>query len=232
MASRAQQQATAAQRRARVLQLRISGATFEQIGQALGITDGRAHQLYKDALNRTIQAPADEHRRLELERLDRLQAEAVRVLRADHIVVQGGEIVRGEDGRPLADHGPTLAAIDRLVRVQESRRKLLGLDAPSRHQVDARVMTVDQMDVRIEELENLLATDDPDYAAEQRHQREREALVERFRAKWSTPGQARRDPLGIVGEGLDLALALLNLSTEEREAVELEVERALMALHP
>jgi hypothetical protein len=40
------------------------------------------------------------------------------------------------------------------VQVQESRRKLLGLDAPAK--VDARVLTIDQIDAQIAELETLL----------------------------------------------------------------------------
>jgi hypothetical protein len=113
-------------------------------------------------LDRTRQEPAEHLRELELERLDRLQVEATKVLAARHVVIQAGRVVVDTDtGRPVTDHGPTLAAIRALVAVQESRRRLLGPDGPTK--VDARVFTVDQMDARIGELEALLAAGDPDW---------------------------------------------------------------------
>ncbi len=137
MPSRAQRQAEAAQRRARVVQLRTAGATFEQIGRELGITDSRAHQLYADALARTVKVATDEHRDLEERRLDRLQVAAEAVLRARHVVIQGGKVILDEHGRPYTDHAATLNAINTLLRIGESRRRLHGLDAPTR--VDASI---------------------------------------------------------------------------------------------
>src|SRR5262249_32791928 len=78
------------------------------------------------------QARADEHRALELARYDDWTLEATRILRATHPLVSGGKVLSGftESGKPigLTDDGPKLAAIDRLLRISESRRKLLGLD--------------------------------------------------------------------------------------------------------
>jgi hypothetical protein len=77
------------------------------------------------------------------------------VLEAEHHVTQVGRLVRGPDGEPLRDHGPTLAAIDRLLKIMERRAKLVGLDAPVR----ARVEVVDEatVDRAIAELELELA---------------------------------------------------------------------------
>jgi hypothetical protein len=55
----------------------------------------------------------------------------VAVLGRTHYYVQGGKVVI-YDGAPLRDDGPTLAAIGQLVRLGESRRRLLGLDAPAK----------------------------------------------------------------------------------------------------
>jgi hypothetical protein len=92
-----------------------------------------AHECVTRGLDRTRQEPAEHLRELELERLDRLQVEATKVLAARHVVIQAGRVVVDTDtGRPVTDHGPTLAAIRALVAVQESRRRLRGLDAPPR----------------------------------------------------------------------------------------------------
>lgn len=222
----------AAQRDAQALELRAAGASFRVIADRLGVSVSTAWKCVDRGLAATRHEPSARLRVLERERLDRLTVEAVKVLQARHVAVSGGRIVRGDDGQPLVDHGPTLQAVNTLVRLMERRAKLEGLDAPARHQVDARVMTGDQMDDRIAELENLLAVDDPNWAATQRRQQERDALVERFRLKWSSPGQALRDPAGLAGEGLDLAIALLDLPADQKEAVELEVERVLLEVGP
>jgi hypothetical protein len=39
----------------------------------------------------------------------------------------------------LADDAPVLNAVDRLVKISESRRKLLGLDAPAKVQSEGTV---------------------------------------------------------------------------------------------
>jgi hypothetical protein len=137
MAARAERQAEAARRRAQIVQARMAGATFEQIGRQHGITDSRAQQLYADAMHRTVKEPADQHRALELRRLDDLQLRLTQVLRRDHVTISGGKLVVDDAGLPYLDDGPVIAVALALLRVQESRRALLGLDAPTK--VDATV---------------------------------------------------------------------------------------------
>ena len=90
--------------------MRIAGATFDQIAEALGYR-GRcgAHKSVTAALRKTLQEPADELRTLEAERLDRLML-------ATWQAATGGE----------------LDAIDRVLKIMARRARLLGLDAPDR----------------------------------------------------------------------------------------------------
>src|SRR5512132_2810307 len=159
MASRAERQAEAAHRRAEIVQARMAGTTFEEIGDQFGVSAQRAQQLYADAMRRTVKEPADQHRALELRRLDDLQLQVTEVLRREHITISGGKVVVDDDGRPYRDDGPVIAAARALLAIQERRAKLLGLDAPTK--IEGRIMTVDQIDARIGELEALLAADDP-----------------------------------------------------------------------
>jgi transposase len=99
----------AAQRDAQALELRAAGASYRQIADRLGVSVSTAWGCVERGLDRTRREPADRLRLLELERLDRLQVEAVQVLRAQHYVVQAGEVVT-HNGQEVVDHGPTLAA--------------------------------------------------------------------------------------------------------------------------
>ena len=75
---------------------------------------------------------------MELERLDRLYEAAVGVLERHHVTVSQGRVVQ-LDGEPLPDDGPVLQAIDRLLKLQERRARLLGLDAAQKLDVSGNV---------------------------------------------------------------------------------------------
>lgn len=103
----------AVERQARALELRKEGKGFAEIAQALGYGGpAGAYKAVTTALRKTLQEPADELRRMELERLDALHAALW----------------------PQALAGKWLA-VDRVLSVMERRAKLLGLDAPTRSDV-------------------------------------------------------------------------------------------------
>jgi hypothetical protein len=58
-------QLAVAQRKVRVVQLRLVGVPFEQIGRQLGITDSAAYKLWKQALRDTVALEVDELRKQE-----------------------------------------------------------------------------------------------------------------------------------------------------------------------
>jgi hypothetical protein len=101
-----------------------------------------------------VQEPAEELRQLELMQLDELARAARAVLERKHLMVSHGKIVRlgqpfvnddgnaeVDDGRgePLKDDAPVLAAIDRLLKIQERRAKLLGLDIPVKQLIGGNI---------------------------------------------------------------------------------------------
>ena len=109
----------AKQRERDALDLRTRGYTYERIAEALGIsTSGAADSVKRalQALKAETQEKAEEVRDLELRRLDRML----------------------EIAQTAADQGE-LAAIDRVLRIQERRSKYLGLDAPTRSESHATV---------------------------------------------------------------------------------------------
>lgn len=91
--------------------MRIAGATFEQIGERLGISKQAAHDTVVKALDQTRRETAEGAeviRHTELTRLDALQT----ALWADAI--------KGD-----------VQAVDRILKIMQRRAMLLGLDAPT-----------------------------------------------------------------------------------------------------
>lgn len=146
------QRAQVAARRTQAVEMRTKGETWESIANTLGYASrGAAATDVKRALEERLaeqRLAADELREIELEKLDVLERAVVAVLEREHVVVSGGRVVyTGLDGgdvdlvdadggpvrvAPLKDDGPTLAAVDRYLRIQERRARLLGLDSPVR----------------------------------------------------------------------------------------------------
>jgi hypothetical protein len=231
MAKRTGARVDAAQRDAAALELRADGASFREIADRLDVSVSTAWECVDRGLAATRQEPSSKLRALERERLDRLTVQAVQVLQAPHVAVSGGKIVRGDDGQPLVDHGPTLAAINTLTRLMERRARMEGLDEPARADITAKVhaevYSVDALDRELERVTQQLAEQDPDWAETERRQRQRAQALDRFRAVWSTPGQVARDPARFVGDGLALLLDGLDLDDPSRESAAAEVERLL-----
>lgn len=139
---------------ARIFDLRREGATFQQIGDDLGLSRQRAHQIYRDALAAIPSESVALYRAEQAERLDDMLRRAYVVLNAGHPLVQSGRVVRrgeavlDDEGRPviddaageeLRDAGPVLAAIKVVLQVEERRARLFGLDAPVRAELSGGV---------------------------------------------------------------------------------------------
>lgn len=95
------------------LELRKRGLTYSQIAAQTGYKSAQAaHKAVMTALQRTTQEPADEVRKLELERLDALLSGVWYAA------------INGDD-----------KAVNNALRIMERRAKLLGLDAPVKNEV-------------------------------------------------------------------------------------------------
>jgi hypothetical protein len=136
-------QLSTAQRDAEAARLRTRHYTYEQIAEQLGFADrGHAYKAVERALKSITREPAEELRALELQRLDRLARAAEEVLERRHVHVSGGNIVRDDEtGESLEDDGPTLQAIDRLLKIQARRAALLGLDSATKTEHSGQIVT-------------------------------------------------------------------------------------------
>jgi DNA-binding CsgD family transcriptional regulator len=124
-------------RRSKAWELRLKGKSTRQIALALEVSVGTAHSDLAAVMERTKEENddrAETHRALSLARLDRALDTIEAALGANSL----GEDDAAEDLG--ADHELRLKALDRLLKIEERRAKLLGLDAPTK--VDANVTTV------------------------------------------------------------------------------------------
>jgi hypothetical protein len=153
--------ADTATRRAQLLDLVRDGRyTWDQIADQLDYASpGAACTDYKrivEARREELAQSLDDMRAAQLEGLQELRRVAVEVMRRDHVHVSGGKVVRqelgveaGADGEPvyelgdpLMDDGPTLAAIDRIAKIDAQIAQLLGLNAPARVEAEGQVRVV------------------------------------------------------------------------------------------
>lgn len=163
-----------AERDAKAAKLRARGLEYADIAREMGYTDkSAAYKAVQRCLRDTLTEPGDELRKLELDRLDAMQRAVQAILDREHVSISQGRVVRrrgepkfDEHGDPVLDakgqpeyewndvldDGPALAAVDRLLKIQERRARLLGLDTPTKSHV--MVERVDPRDLELSELLN------------------------------------------------------------------------------
>ncbi|MBX9392267.1 hypothetical protein K4749_01300 [Streptomyces sp. TRM72054] len=126
--------------------------TYQQIADAVGYNNkGDAWRAIQRCRQAVLREAGAELIASEAQQLDDLFVAAMEVLERDHVVVSHGRVVCGEDGRPLLDDGPKLAALREMRQIRESYRRLFGVDQPSKveHSGEVRfeLVGVDPTDV-------------------------------------------------------------------------------------
>jgi hypothetical protein len=128
-------------RRLMAVSLRRTGATYQEIANAIDAYDGKKGMVYQDIQIAMKQARADlvegTEQLIQMEDLrdDHLRRVLYRIMGTPHYVVQQGEIVRGLDGAPLLDDAPIMQAIDRLGVIANRHAKRHGLDQPEKIEI-------------------------------------------------------------------------------------------------
>lgn len=127
------ERAAVAERRTKLIQMRLAGVDYITIAERLDYSSPNAARkdftrVMRETLDLQAEA-AEELRNVELQRLDRLQAAA------------WADAVKGN-----------LRAIETVLKVIDRRCRLLGLDSPL--QVEATVTEVTQQDLELREMIN------------------------------------------------------------------------------
>ena len=123
------------EREAEVLRLRRIGLTFDLIAKQLGYSHASgAHKAYVNACNRIVRSDVEQLRNEEQDRLDIAQT-------AIWAGVQRGDV-------------PSVTA---LIRIMERRARLLGLDMPTKSQIEVTNTDANTIDAEVARLVQLLS---------------------------------------------------------------------------
>jgi hypothetical protein len=114
---------------AEAAELRSRGLPLREVAERQGVSITTAWERVQRALDAVRREGGEQAQALELEKLDRLERRLTEALERRHVVISQGHVVT-LDGVPVPDDDPAVRAAAGLLRVSESRRKLLGLDAP------------------------------------------------------------------------------------------------------
>lgn len=141
-----------AERNAQIVALKNEGLTFREIAERMGISRMTAYNGFTEALERIGEPEVAAYRAEQIARLAGMRQAVMDVLASKHVTIQQGRVVRertGTDangnpvyGPAIEDDGPVLAAVDRLLKIEEAERKLLGLDAKPEVQVNGTLRYV------------------------------------------------------------------------------------------
>jgi hypothetical protein len=142
--------------------LRIRGLTHRQIADRMGIATSKVQTLLREEIANRLDPLKDQYLQYELDRLDHMQQAVLAVIDNPGTVVHVAEFTGELDKNGarkfvmvpvlIMDDKKILGAVDRLIRISESRRKLCGLDAPVRSAVDVTVTETTQEDLELAEL--------------------------------------------------------------------------------
>jgi hypothetical protein len=101
------------------------GLSLEQVTAQVGVDIHRALKEYRKRTDTGI----EEKLTAAVLRLNEIRRRLYSVIVADHFVLHSGEIVRDQEGRPLKDNGPVLAALGQLRALEEQQARLEGTNA-------------------------------------------------------------------------------------------------------
>lgn len=119
----------AAKRRATALELRSKGYDFRRIARETGVSLKQAYDDVWRAIDELPKGDVEKARREALERLDHLQSTlSQRMAELDEVQIE-------EDGTETWFIGEIEKTAAAILRVEERRARLLGLDAPIKAEV-------------------------------------------------------------------------------------------------
>ncbi len=130
-----------------------NGLSNQQIAEKYGVSVDTVANRLGSFFPKKAAISLEAHRLRESDKLDMLEEQALRLMNTDHLVVdKGSVIVDPRTGRPMIDSEPTFKAIDRLLKIQERRAKLFGIDSP----VKAEITHNTGVEIQVTELQDLV----------------------------------------------------------------------------
>ncbi|MGC5562822.1 hypothetical protein ACPYPG_08265 [Streptomyces sp. FR-108] len=148
---------------AEVYKLRLKGATYKEIGAEFGFSYETSRRLVTEYIESLVVPLAEQMRKVEDDKLNRVDAVCWKLLEDNHVAFQHGKVV-SHDGKPIKDTEPVYKAVDRIIKTSESRRRLWGLDTPVK--TEHVVTTTTPLDANIANMMEQLKANDAKQAQE------------------------------------------------------------------
>lgn len=115
----------------RIWRAYLLGTTQEAIASQENISQARVSQIIRETRASIPEVDLGEARRDHLDTMRTLAEVAAKIMEAPlPPAYSNGRPIVDSDGTVVRDAGPRMAALDRLVKIQERMAKVLGLDAP------------------------------------------------------------------------------------------------------
>ena len=133
----------------RAAQMRSASRTYQQIADALGISKAAAFRSVQRAIDDIPKEDTELALKIELEKLDAIERRLLDVLVKRHLRTSPSGKVVMHDGEPVYDDGPAIQAAAAMLRVNERRSRLLGLNAPTVTKADVMIYDVERDTQRI-----------------------------------------------------------------------------------
>ncbi len=142
--------------------LRGQGLTYSEIGVEMRCSSRTALRRVQRAYGRMPGPAAAVERQRMLGELEDMALAVYGVMEAAHVAISAKGVVTvavetptGTVTVPVPDDHPVLEAVDRLLKIQERRARLLGTDAPSKRSVE--VVTKDALVAEMERMTREMA---------------------------------------------------------------------------
>lgn len=117
----------------------VVGLNWEEVAQAVGYTNGTHASTDINRYLKRLRRDTDKEIEGLVQQQDMRYASYRRrahsIMVSSHPLVQGGKIVRDDEGRPIQDAGPQLAALQTLLRIEKQWSELHGTEASKKLEI-------------------------------------------------------------------------------------------------
>ena len=128
----------------RAADLRSLGYTYQMIADRFNVAVGTAHKMVTRAVAEIPTEGAEEVRKIELEKIDNAERYLQSVIQNPQPRVSAsGKIIKDDKGEVVIDEGVRMEAVDKILKAQAARARLLGLNAPTKIQGEVLIYNVD-----------------------------------------------------------------------------------------
>ena len=128
----------------RAADLRSLGYTYQMIADRFEVDVSTAHRMVGRAVAEIPTEGAAEVRKIELEKIDNAERYLQSVIQNPPPKISAsGRIVKDDQGNVVVDEGARMEAVDKILKAQAARARLLGLNAPTKIQEEILIHQVD-----------------------------------------------------------------------------------------